>query len=296
MEQLIDSIEKVLPAYRGRLILNANDPNVVRLNLVAKNASFSYFGMDENKYSVKTTKEASEGKFCPKCGARLEYSYYQYSHIGKFHCSKCDFQTPEMDICLKDIDLDKETFSSDGIHYKSPYEGMYSMYNCAVVLNVAKNYGISQDCVKSVFSHAPQPAGRNETFTSKEQTCILNLVKNPTGANEVMKVIEKDDSDKTIVIVLNDREQDGTDVSWIYDTFFEKIMKDSTKEIICTGLRANDMALRIYYGGYKGPLSVVDTLDIAVKAALATKRTTYAIATYTALLPTRNAIKKEMGL
>ena len=99
MEQLIDSIEKVLPAYRGRLILNANDPNVVRLNLVAKNASFSYFGMDENKYSVKTTKEASEGKFCPKCGARLEYSYYQYSHIGKFHCSKCDFQTPEMDIC-----------------------------------------------------------------------------------------------------------------------------------------------------------------------------------------------------
>ena len=296
MEQLIESIEKVLPNYSGKLILNGNDPNVVRLATKAKQAKPYYFGMAENTYSVKHTSEASEGKFCPVCGAKLTYDYYQYSHIGKFHCSKCDFQTPEMDICLKDIDLDKETFSSDGIHYKSPYEGMYSMYNCAVVLNVAKNYGISQDCVKSVFSHAPQPAGRNETFTSKEQTCILNLVKNPTVANEVMKVIEKDDSDKTIVIVLNDREQDGTDVSWIYDTFFEKIMKDSTKEIICTGLRANDMALRIYYGGYKGPLSVVDTLDIAVKAALATKRTTYAIATYTALLPTRNAIKKEMGL
>ena len=203
-------------------------------------------------------------------------------------------------LLLCDIDntlvaYDEECPNQDVIEFINKLK-MYSMYNCAVVLNVAKNYGISQDCVKSVFSHAPQPAGRNETFTSKEQTCILNLVKNPTGANEVMKVIEKDDSDKTIVIVLNDREQDGTDVSWIYDTFFEKIMKDSTKEIICTGLRANDMALRIYYGGYKGPLSVVDTLDIAVKAALATKRTTYAIATYTALLPTRNAIKKEMGL
>ena len=44
------------------------------------------------------------------------------------------------------------------------------------------------------------------------------------------------------------------------------------------------------------PLNWSDTLDIAIKAALATKRTTYAIATYTALLPTRNAIKKEMGL
>ena len=72
MEQLIDSIEKVLPDYKGRLILNANDPNVVRLNLVAKNATCSYFGMDENKYSVTTTKEASEGKFCPKCGAKIE--------------------------------------------------------------------------------------------------------------------------------------------------------------------------------------------------------------------------------
>lgn len=296
MEQLIDSIEKVLPNYKGRLILNGNDPNVVRLQLVAKNAQISYFGMDKNAYSVKTTKEASEGKFCPKCGARLEYSYYQYSHIGQFHCSKCDFKTPALDVCLKDIDLDKETFTSDGILYKSPYEGMYSMYNCAAVLDVAKNYSISSDCVKQVFAHAPQPAGRNETFEANGQTCILNLVKNPTGANEVMKVIEKDPSDKTIVIVLNDREQDGTDVSWIYDTFFEKIMSDSTKEIICTGLRANDMALRIYYGSYKGVLSVVDTMDVAVKAALATKRTTYAIATYTALLPCRNAIIKEMGL
>lgn len=296
MEQLIDSIEKVLPNYTGRLILNGNDPNVVRLKLIAKKAKISYFGMDKNAYSVKTTKEASEGKFCPKCGARLEYSYYQYSHIGQFHCSKCDFQTPDLDICLKDIDLDKETFISDGILYKSPYEGMYSMYNCAAVLDVAKNYSISSDCVKQVFAHAPQPAGRNETFEANGQTCILNLVKNPTGANEVMKVIEKDPSFKTIVIVLNDREQDGTDVSWIYDTFFEKIMTDSTKEIICTGLRANDMALRIYYGGYKGVLSVVDTLDVAVKAALATKRTTYAIATYTALLPCRNAIIKELGL
>lgn len=296
MEQLIDSIENVLPNYTGRLILNGNDPNVVRLCLVAKKATCSYFGLDKSQYSVKKTNEASEGKFCPNCGSRLEYDYYQYSHIGKFHCSNCDFKTPELDVCLSQIDLNNETFKWNAATFKSPYEGMYSMYNCAAVLDIAKNYSISNECVKTVFAHAPQPAGRNETFEANGQTCILNLVKNPTGANEVMKVIEKDTKDKTIVIVLNDREQDGTDVSWIYDTFFEKIMKDSTKEIICTGLRANDMALRIYYGGYKGCLSVVDTPEIAIEAALRTKRKTYAIATYTALLPTRNVIVKEMGL
>jgi lipid II isoglutaminyl synthase (glutamine-hydrolysing) len=296
MEQLIDSIEKVLPNYTGNLILNGNDPNVVRLHLTAKKAHPVYFGIDKNKYSVLKTNEASEGKFCPSCTHRLEYKYYQYSHIGFFACSNCDFKTPELNVSLQNIDLDDQTFKCDDIDFKSPYQGMYSMYNCAAVLAIAKQYNISMDVVKKVFANAPQPAGRNETFHSNNKTCILNLVKNPTGANEVMKVIEKDNEEKTIVIVLNDREQDGTDVSWIYDTFFEKIMKDSTKEIICTGLRANDMALRIYYGGYNGVISVVETMDIAIKAALASNYKVYAIATYTALLPCRNAIKKEMML
>ena len=193
------------------MILNGNDPNVVRLSLVAKKADISYFGIDKNRYSVETTNEASEGKFCPSCGHRLHYKYYQYSHIGSFECSNCDFRTPNLSVVLKDLDLDDQTFKYGDIQYKSPYQGMYSMYNCAAVLAMGKEYNIPSNVVKEVFANAPQPAGRNEMFVKDGKTCILNLVKNPTGANEVMKVIEKDDSDKTIVIVLNDREQDGTD-------------------------------------------------------------------------------------
>ena len=58
-------------------------------------------------------------------------------------------------------------------------------------------------------------------------------------------------------------------------------------------------AARTPIGSFQGALSALSAPQlgsIAIKAALATKRTTYAIATYTALLPTRNAIKKEMGL
>ena len=75
MEQLILSIEKVLPNYQGELILNGNDPNVVRLAYKASKAHATYFGMDKNKYSVDHTNEASEGKFCPLCGHKLEYAY-----------------------------------------------------------------------------------------------------------------------------------------------------------------------------------------------------------------------------
>lgn len=294
MEQLIDSIEGVLPKYSGSLILNGNDPNVVRLSLKAPKASCLYFGLKENQYSVTTTSEASEGKFCPACSHKLSYDYYQYSHIGSFHCTHCSFKTPPLDVQLDDIDLDKENFTYANEAFHSPYEGMYSMYNCAAVIAVAKKYGISSDKIKEVFQNAPQPKGRNEKFHKGNHTCILNLVKNPTGANEVMKVIEKDHKAKKICIVLNDREQDGTDVSWIYDTFFEKMMTDQTKEIICTGLRANDMALRIYYGGYQGKITVINDLQEAISHVNKDIDTSYVVATYTALLPSRNAIVKEM--
>lgn len=294
MEQLIDSIEKVLPNYSGELILNGNDPNVVRLTKKAPKAHATFYGISKNKYSVAKTNEASEGKFCPHCGARLSYSYYQYSHIGEFACTACDFKSPDLDVSLENIDLEKETFYYNNELFKSPYEGMYSMYNCSAVLACSKFLNIPTSDAKTVFANAPQPKGRNEKFEQNGTTCILNLVKNPTGANEVMKVIEKDKTDKVICIVLNDREQDGTDVSWIYDTHFEKIIEDSTKEIICTGLRANDMALRIYYGNYKGPITVIEDLETAISTSLSKSKNVYAIATYTALLPTRNAILKGM--
>lgn len=296
MEQLIDSIEGVLPEYQGLLVLNGNDPNTVRLALKAPKAKAVYFGLAENAYSKKTTNEASEGKFCPVCGERLEYDFYQYSHIGSFHCPKCGFKTPELDVELQDINLDDQSFVFENKKHKGPYEGLYSMYNYAGVLAASQAFGVSADAFDAMARSAPQPAGRNEKFKKNGKSVILNLVKNPTGANEVMKVIEKDDREKSIVIVLNDREQDGTDVSWIYDTQFEKFMNDQTKKVICTGLRAGDMALRMYFGGYTGDMSIEHNLEQAAAQGLQAADVVYIMATYTALLESRKAIEKEMSL
>ena len=293
MELLIESIENVLPAYEQTLVLNGNDPNVVRLALKAPKAHKVYFGLAKNQYSTLQTQEANEGKFCPNCGGHLVYSFYQYSHVGHFKCSQCNFKTPFLNVECKDINLDDNTFTCFGHKFKCPYDGMYSMYNCAAVLAVGDIYGIELECVDEVFAHAPQPKGRNEKFDFNGKKAVINLIKNPTGANEVLKVIEKDPSEKTIVISLNDREQDGTDISWIYDTYFEKIMTETTESFICTGARAYDMALRLQYGGYKGNIEVYDSIDEAVSVAMKKETTVYAIATYTALLPTRAAIVKE---
>lgn len=293
MEQLIVKIEGAIKDFTGTLVLNGNDPNVVRLRLAAPKATVTYYGVHRCESSVEETKEASEGKFCPRCGAKITYDFYQYSHIGNFHCTACDFETPKLDTAGDVISIPNRTFSYKNIEFHAPQGGLYTMYNCMAVLCVANLFQIDPKFAKETFDHVKVPEGRNETFTFYGQKCVLNLVKNPTGANEVMKVIEEDQEEKTILIVLNDNAQDGTDVSWIYDTFFEKLIKDTTHHIICSGTRAYDMALRLKYGGYDKEIEIQETLKDAVDALLNSKHTMYAIATYTALQPVRSLLRRE---
>lgn len=294
MEQLIQKIELAIKDYDQTLVLNGNDPNVVRLKDAAPHAKTQYFGIHECATSVKETKEASEGKFCPRCGQRLDYAFYQYSHIGVFQCAGCDFKTPALDVVGDVVDIPKRLFRWKNEEFCAPQGGLYTMYNCVAVLAVADLFNIPVTYAQKAFKEIKVPDGRNETFTYHDHALILNLVKNPTGANEVMKVIEEDHSKKTILIVLNDHAQDGTDVSWIYDTFFEKLMCDETSKIIVSGTRCYDMALRFKYGGYQGDMEIYENLKDSVSALLKADTTLYAIATYTALQPVRNLLISEM--
>lgn len=288
MEQLIVKIEQAIHDFKGTLVLNGNDPNVVRLKDAALQASAVYFGMEQCISSSKETKEASEGKFCPRCGNRLTYDYYQYSHIGCFQCTECDFHTPNIDALGIVVDIPSKRFEFNGKTYQAPQGGLYTMYNCMAVIEIATLYHIDSSYIAKAFQEIKVPDGRNEAFTYQGHSLVLNLVKNPTGANEVMKVIEEDHSKKTIMIVLNDNAQDGTDVSWIYDTFFEKLICEETCKMIISGTRCYDMALRLKYGNYHGELEIHENLKDAVDALLKADTTMYAIATYTALQPVRN--------
>lgn len=293
MEQLIHKIERAVENYGGTLILNGNDPNVVRVADHAPYAKAIYFGAEECSVSTKTTTEASEGKFCPHCNEPLTYMYYQYSHIGVFQCSKCDFATPPIDVKATMIDINTGSFHNDDITYVAPINSLYTIYNCLAVISIAQQYHIKKELCKEVFAHVKQPAGRNETFHWQNHSYTLNLVKNPTGANEVLKTIELDQDDKVLMIVLNDHAQDGRDVSWIYDAQFERVLHLSTEKIICSGTRAYDMALRIKYADYPGEIIVKEDYKEALDVLYDLHRKSYIIATYTALSPVRAAMRKE---
>ena len=292
VESLILRINEFLKTYTGNLILNNDDPNVARLGQAnPSNNNIYYFSVDKYKFATEKIKEAGEGKFCPFCKTRLEYEYYQYSHVGKFKCPNCNFGDNEIYKLATNVDLKNRCFDIDGNTYKINGNSIYLIYNYTAVYTVCSLYDISNDVVKKAFSNFALNNGRLEEITIHGVPTIINLAKNPTGSNVSLRILNEDDSQKELLFVLNDNIADGFDVSWIWDINFNNL--NNVSRIVTSGTRAYDIAIRIKTSGF--PAEKIEpylSLADAVKALYKTDVKKYVIANYTSLQPTRHELKK----
>lgn len=292
METIIRRMETVLKDYEGKLILNANDPNVVRLADTAKKAEIYFYGAEAFSGATQSNEEASEGKFCPRCNTPLVYDYYQYSHIGKFHCEKDDFGNNPLTIHVSDVDFEKGTFKANGVEYPVFQKAIYSVYNCAAIMTCLQVNSIDLKICGKVFTEFDFSQGRNESFHLPE-SCTLNLIKNPTGANEVLKYILSYPEKKNVLIILNDHIQDGQDISWIWDAQFQMLKNCECEHILCAGTRAYDMALRLKYEEVNDHVEVVDSIETGILRLKEYKLNSFVISTYTALQTTRAILRRH---
>ena len=292
VESLILRINDFLKTYNGNLILNNDDPNVARLGQAnPNNENIYYFSVDKYKFATEQIKEAGEGKFCPFCKTRLEYEYYQYSHVGRFKCPNCNFGDNEIYKLATNVDLKNRCFDIDKNTYKINGNSIYLIYNYTAVYSVCSLYGISNDVVKKAFSTFALNNGRLEEIKINGVPTIINLAKNPTGSNVSLRILNEDDSEKELLFVLNDNIADGFDVSWIWDINFNNL--NNVSRIITSGTRAYDIAIRIKTSGF--PAEKIEpylNLEDAVNAFYKTDVKKYVITNYTSLQPTRHELKK----
>lgn len=298
VESLILKLEEFLKTYQGNLILNQDDPNVVRLGYAnPQNSKVYYFHAEAYCHATKEITEAGEGKFCPLCKTRLMYDYYQYSHIGKFHCPNCEYGKQESYVTASNIDLEGKEFIANGIPFTMQSESIYVVYNFLAVISVANLYHIDIEDVQKALSTFELNKGRLEKLTIQGVPTIINLAKNPTGSNVSLRLLREDPEPKELLFVLNDKIADGFDVSWIWDINFNEL--GQVQRIITSGTRAYDMAIRIKTSGY--PINIIEAeldLNKAVHKLYQTNVKKYIIANYTALEPTRKEIltlEKELG-
>ena len=131
--------------------------------------------------------------------------------------------------------------------------------------------------------------GRMEQFHIGNADVILNLAKNPAGFNQNISAVMEDKREKDLIIVINDNAQDGTDISWLWDVDFDRFAAPSIRSITVSGIRCQDMRLRMKYVDIESEL-IADVQTAIQKRIADGCGNLYVLVNYTALFSTRNIL------
>ncbi len=196
------------------------------------------------------------------------------------------------------------------IEVELPLPGLYNVYNALGAIAAALKLGVDAGAGRGGAGRDARRLrpGRDDRRSATARSSIL-LIKNPAGANEVLRTLALEaaapassqkpadsagNCERTGIdlwIALNDRIADGRDVSWVWDADFE-LLADSVRRVTCAGTRAPEMALRLKYAGWPEERIAVEP-DIATSldaAVAASPGRLFALPTYTALLELRKLL------
>jgi lipid II isoglutaminyl synthase (glutamine-hydrolysing) len=284
-------------------VVNADDPLLA--DIARGRAEVLRFGIDDPTVARERLPHAADSKYCRTCGAPYEYAAAYVGHLGDYHCPRCHDARPPLDVSARSIalaGLERSSFelvTPEGVRTVSlALPGLYNVYNALAAASLALVLGAGLDEIQVGLERFRGAFGRFERIAADERTVLLLLVKNPAGANEVVRTLVDGGAPTRLLVALNDEIADGRDVSWIWDVDFEPLL-GSLEEIIVSGTRAEELALRFKYGGLDpGRITLVRDLRDALAYGLdvtAPGGELVVLPTYTAMLELRH-IASERGL
>ena len=284
------------------LCLNADDSLITSLHDDVPNPVI-FYGVNTPIYASRVT-EVSDAPYCIKCKREYTYDYVTYGHLGGYRCPHCGYARPKPDICVCRVNVSDEEHSEvvfrDGeteIPATINLPGGYNIYNACACMAAAKAMQLDLTQVAQSLSHFACGFGRMEKFEINGTDVRMILIKNPAGCNQVLSFLTQRTEPFVFAACLNDRTQDGRDVSWIWDVAFERLTgMEALREVYLSGTRAEDMALRFLYAGFpKEKLHVQKDSGKLMEEATAHKLPVFVMPTYTAMLALRGTISKTYG-
>ena len=267
-----------------KLILNSDDPIVATFD---RTKYAVYYGFENVEYdcSYEHKSNAPTEVFNCMCGEELKYSKQFFAQQGHYYCPKCGYKRHECNYSA-DVKVYNDysilTVRNRGIsfEFKVNLAGLYNAYNALAAISLGFEAGMNQEEIQKSLDTYQAIFGRTEKRTINGNPAVIQLIKNPTGASEVLKTV---DLKSNIVIAINDNYADGRDISWLWDSDFEQL-KNAEKLVITSGCRANDMATRLKYAGIPQEKIIVEpNIKKAIDKATTAGKTTI-LPSYTALL------------
>ncbi|HEY7562982.1 MAG TPA: MurT ligase domain-containing protein [Gaiellaceae bacterium] len=285
-------------AEGASVVANVDDPLVA--GIAGGRERVVRFGLDDPTVARDGLPHAADSKYCTACGTPYEYAATYVGHLGDWRCPSCGLARPPLDVAARTIELDGLRAASFDLvtprgtrNVELALPGLYNVYNAVAAASLALVLGASLEETCAGIGRFRPAFGRFERIQAGDRSVLLLLVKNPAGANEVVRTLVAGGPPRVVVVALNDDIADGRDVSWIWDVDFEPLLA-GLERLVATGSRAEELALRSKYGGL-GPeaIEVVPSLAGALDRGLELTPPggeLVVLPTYTAMLALRRTV------
>jgi UDP-N-acetylmuramyl tripeptide synthase len=208
---------------RTLVVANADDPMVVWAAGMASRTLWVAAGAGWT----------GDTETCPRCGGILRTGQ------GTWSCA-CGLTRPDPDAWLVG-DVLHTAGGVTALDMRLP--GRFNIRNAALAVAAAAALGVPPLQAAMAMGRVDAVAGRFAIVDRGQHELRLLLAKNPAGWAETLSVLE---DARALLVVINAREADGRDTSWLWDVPFERLPR---RAIVASGERAADLGVRLSYAG-----------------------------------------------
>ena len=237
----------------SKVVFNADD--LVCATLAPNNKQRIYFGLDVDKTHEEGPLYLQDIVYCPECGDLLEADYIRYNHIGRLHCSKCAFRSPEPDFVVTEINKEENTFTirHDGVEekYNLINDNIVNLYNFCGMIALLTDFGFSYDQIAKGFAESKIVKSRFDKLESGKLNITMQLSKgqNPTASARCFSYVSKCPGDQKAIIFVGDNFEKLESPCWFFDCNYSYLNDPSINQIIFSGPLSKDQYLRARIAG-----------------------------------------------
>ena len=247
---IYDAIFNVIDE-KTTLLLNADDPSLIRVSLTFNGKIITY-GVNKTRDSyLKKECFSVDNAYCPACHKKLIYSYYHYGHIGSYYCPNCDFKRGNPNFVAKNVDLKKGIFeiNQNSIHLNRNF--LFTVYATTAAYALTKTIGVKEKDILYALNKDITPSKRGKELKMNDRPVMMLESKNENALSyyQSLKYIANADGKKTVVLGFDNvsRRYKYNDLSWLWDVEFELLNEESITNIVLIGRFKWDVRVRLKY-------------------------------------------------
>lgn len=253
------------------LVLNADD--LIISSLGEKTNRRVFFSVDRLPGDgTHPSGAAVDAAICPISDDVLVWDYWRFNHIGKAHCPKCDFRSPEAQYRATAVTGDRVTLMLDGDSRDAHLinDSIVNVYNEVAVAAALDVLGIDRDRIIAAFDRIQPPTTRFDTDQVGATRVVRILTKGLVGVacSRAFDYLRSFEGRKSVVLNIDEVSERTTEVenvAWTYDADYAYLADDSIEQIVVGGVRRHDQALRLAIAGVD-PARIV-TVENEIAAA-----------------------------